>query len=75
MKYGDVSRAHRRLFHQFLNTNEAKRLEGFQYLSIHEFLHQLVEDPNGFFGHTKLCVALMIRLVCNHRFNAHHNSA
>ena len=56
MSYGDVSKVHRRLLHQFLNTNEAKKLDKFLYMSIHEFLHRLAEDPKGFFGHVKLCV-------------------
>lgn len=63
MAFGAVSKVHRRFFHQFLNTNEAKKLEGFQYLSVHEFLYRLVENPRGFFGHAKLCVAL--RLACD----------
>lgn len=73
MAYGDVSQAHRRLFHQFLKTNEVKKLESFQYLAIHEFLYRLAENPRGFFGHTKLYVVL--RLVRDHGLNAHRNSA
>lgn len=69
MRYGDVSKVHRRLFHQFLNTDETEKLENFQYLCIHEFLYRLVESPKDFFGHTNLCVAL--RLVRDRRFDVH----
>jgi hypothetical protein len=73
MTYGDVSRVHRRLFHQILNTNEAKKLESFQYLVVHEFLYRLSDDPRGFFVHAKLCV--VFRLVLDYGFDAHRNSA
>lgn len=69
MSYGDTSKVHRRLFHRFLNTNEVKRLEKFQYLSVHEFLHRLVENPKGFFGHVKLYGVAFSR---DHEPGTHH---
>ena len=69
MAYGDASKVHQRLFHQSLNTNEAKKLESLQNLAIHEFLYRLVENPRGFFEHVKLWVVL--RLGRNHKFHAH----
>ena len=69
MTYGDASRVHRRLFHQSLNTNQAKKLESLQHLVTYEFLYRLVEDPRGFFEHVTLWVVL--RLARDRRFNAH----
>ena len=69
MMYGDASRVHRRLFHQSLNTNQAKKLESLQHLVTYEFLYRLVENPRGFFEHVTLWV--MLRLARDRRFNAH----
>lgn len=56
MPYGDLWRAHRRMFHPYVNPAAVSQWEYVQRREVHSLLRRLVADPSGMATHVRLCV-------------------
>lgn len=57
MPYGTAWRAHRRNFHQYLNSNAVKQYYPIMYEEIKVFLRKVKSRPADIFEHVQLYVA------------------
>ena len=60
MRYGNLWRSCRRLFHNFLSAKAVVNFDDYQYKSAHRFLARVVDSPEDFLDHVKLYVLTKI---------------
>ena len=58
MRYGNLWRTSRRLFHRFFNTSTVSQFDDKIHKAVHVFLHRLSEAPERFSKHANLYVGL-----------------
>lgn len=58
MRYGNVWRTHRRLFHRFFNVSTASRFDDKIHVAVRVLLRRLSETPERFLKHAHLYVVL-----------------
>ena len=56
MRYGDLWRIHRRLFHRFFNVSAANQFDDKIHTAVNVFLRRLSGSPECFLKHAHLCV-------------------
>ncbi|KAJ7888842.1 cytochrome P450 [Mycena leptocephala] len=63
MKYGEHWRAHRRLFHNALNTEAARLFRPKELTASHELLRRMLHNPDGFMDHFRHMAGEIIMYV------------
>ena len=67
MPYGPRWRAHRKLFHEFIDVSTVKNYDVNQVKAVSNFLINLYQTPGAFREHINLCAphfrAMLIRLI------------